>query len=202
MKKMLSMVLALCMLLSMLPVGTFAAEQNTATQTDAGTMIFGVDGVATLYLEDGSMKTFTGWMTEIYEIEDDYEINGGGFMTTTPWWEYSWEITKVIIEDGVCPVSTAYWFPCCPNLTDVTIGNGITSIGDYAFACSTMAEVIIPAGVTTIGKSAFEFSELKTIALPASLKRIEDCAPPWTNSLRPPSENCRMSVFPASCLPS
>ena len=44
----------------------------------------------------------------------------------------------------------------CSGLTNVTIGNGVTSIGDYAFAyCSGLTSIVIPDSVTSIGEYAF-----------------------------------------------
>ncbi len=44
----------------------------------------------------------------------------------------------------------------CSGLTSVTIGNGVTSIGDYAFRyCTSLTSVTIGNGVTSIGDSAF-----------------------------------------------
>lgn len=56
----------------------------------------------------------------------------------------------------------------------VYLSDGITSIGDYAFAgLSAVNSVYIPAGVTLIGASAFEgCGELKEIVLPKNLKTI------------------------------
>ncbi|MGA2750844.1 MAG: leucine-rich repeat protein, partial [Verrucomicrobiota bacterium] len=43
-------------------------------------------------------------------------------------------------------------------LTSVTIGNGVTSIGYYAFNdCISLTSVMIPAGVTSIGDEAFAY---------------------------------------------
>ena len=41
-------------------------------------------------------------------------------------------------------------------MTSVTIPEGVTKIGDYAFQyCSSLTSVTIPEGVTTIGEGAF-----------------------------------------------
>ncbi|MBQ9744981.1 MAG: leucine-rich repeat domain-containing protein, partial [Clostridia bacterium] len=44
----------------------------------------------------------------------------------------------------------------CDSLTSVTIGNGVTSIGRYAFSvCTSLTSVTIPNSVTSIGYRAF-----------------------------------------------
>ena len=49
-----------------------------------------------------------------------------------------------------------YAFSGCRGLTNVTIGNGVTSIGDSAFSgCSGLTSITIPNSVTSIGGSAF-----------------------------------------------
>ena len=56
----------------------------------------------------------------------------------------------------------------CSGLTSVTIGDGVTSIGDYAFYyCSGLTSVTIGDGVTGIGNSAFfGCSALQSITIP------------------------------------
>ena len=59
-----------------------------------------------------------------------------------------------------------------------TIGNGVTSIGDYAFSsCSGLTSVTIPNSVTNIGSSAFGYcSYLTSITIPDSVTSIGDYA--------------------------
>lgn len=109
-----------------------------------GTMVFKPDGVAYLYGYGGEVvETYTGWMTEVYKIEDDYEINAGGFMTTAPWFWSNMSITNVIIEDGVSPVSTAYWFVDCYNLTSIYIGSDVEILGEWTFrTCDYLKDIV------------------------------------------------------------
>ena len=62
-----------------------------------------------------------------------------------------------------------------PSATgDVTIGNSVTSIGEYAFReCSKLTNVTIPDSVTSIGKGAFrECSKLTSVVIPDSVTSI------------------------------
>ena len=64
------------------------------------------------------------------------------------------------------------------GIKTVTIGDGITSIGDYAFVyCSGMTELTLPSSVTSIGRNAFYgCSGLTKLTLPNSVKNIGDYA--------------------------
>ena len=62
------------------------------------------------------------------------------------------------------------------DLTSVTIGNDITSIGQYAFiGCQQLSSVTIGTGVTTLGAYAFNHCDALTqVTLPASVASIGD----------------------------
>ena len=64
------------------------------------------------------------------------------------------------------------------SITKVTIGEGVTSIGDDAFSfCSNLTEITLPSSVTSIGNSAFyNCSNLTEITLPSSLTSIGNTA--------------------------
>ncbi len=61
---------------------------------------------------------------------------------------------------------------------DVTIPEGVTKIGNWAFyGCTGLTSVTIPEGVTKIGESAFEgCTGLTSVTLPKSIKEIESGA--------------------------
>jgi hypothetical protein len=66
----------------------------------------------------------------------------------------------------------------CTNLTSVTIGNSVTSIGSKAFvACSGLTSVTIPNSVTSIGDYAFQWcSSLTSVTIGNSVTSIGDYA--------------------------
>lgn len=90
------------------------------------------------------------------------------------------ELTWTLTEDGVLTITgegpmpdyrdggtseTPPWYPHVNRISSLTIGEGVTRIGDYAFMlCSFVTEVVIPESVTSMGDWAFwECSSLEMI---------------------------------------
>ncbi|MDO4195386.1 MAG: leucine-rich repeat protein, partial [Prevotellaceae bacterium] len=70
-----------------------------------------------------------------------------------PWFGH--DIKSVTISDGVTSIGT-YAFYHYNNLTSVSIGNSVTKIGNSAFqGCAGLTEFIIPDAVKTIGDESF-----------------------------------------------
>ena len=68
-------------------------------------------------------------------------------------------LTEVTILEGVTTIGD-YAFQDCTSLSEVTIPTTVTEIGSCAFqGCSSLDKVTIPEGVTTIGDSAFSYCE-------------------------------------------
>ena len=70
-------------------------------------------------------------------------------------WHYNNPIIKVSISDGITRIGN-YAFYDCYDLASVTIPNSVTSIGYKAFSgCSALTSVTIPNSVTSIVNNAF-----------------------------------------------
>lgn len=84
----------------------------------------------------------------------DYGYNSGTIWTTkAPW---GTNITKVTIGDGITSIGN-YAFCGCQNLASITIGSSVASIGIGAINhCDQLTTVTLPASVNTIGYAAFE----------------------------------------------
>ena len=73
-------------------------------------------------------------------------------------------------DDNIYPA----WYTMLENIKSVKIGEGVTSIGGYAFCnCKSLTSVTIPASVKSIGEDAFyNCKSLTSITIPASVKSI------------------------------
>ena len=87
---------------------------------------------------------------------------------------------KFASEDGKClivdSVLNAFAIGC--NLSEYTIPDSVTSIGNYAFSgCTSLTSITIPDSVTSIGNDAFrECSSLTSITIPDSVTSIGSSA--------------------------
>ena len=93
-------------------------------------------------------------------------------------------IKEVIIEEGVTGIGEEA-FASCGYMTSVSIPDSVAIIGDGAFYwCSSLTNIAIPNGVTSIGNSAFSrCSSLASITIPNSVTSIGESAFYWCSSL-------------------
>ena len=84
-----------------------------------------------------------------------FEEIGSEYVTTAPWNKYRNDIVSVTMPEGMTSIGT-YAFLNCSSLLSVPIGKNVKSIGNSAFSrCSGLTSVTIPNSVTSIGNSAF-----------------------------------------------
>lgn len=98
-------------------------------------------------------------------------------------WDYKQD-TKTLTVAGVGEMKNfenaeaVDWASVRDGVEKIVVGNGITTVGDYAFfGMSYAKEIVLPESVTSIGKYAFGFcSAAEGIAIPASVTSIGDSA--------------------------
>ena len=134
--------------------------------------------VGTMFAESGTCGENLTW-----DLTDGVlTISGTGAMkdyysNKSPWYNNHSSITSVTIGTGVTSIGD-WAFSECSSLTSVTIPNSVTSIGDWAFSeCSSLTSVTIPNSVTSIGDGAFSgCNRLNSITIPNSVTSIGERA--------------------------
>lgn len=145
-KRFVSLLVALSITLTFLPIGAIAATPIKFTD---GNLRYTVNA-------DGKSVTVSGTSENPTQlnIESSILYNGTNYTVT---------------EIG----DQAFWG--CNTLTEVTLPNTVDEIGYQAFCkCSNLTNVTIPEGVTKIGQGAFYgCSQLTSITIPSTITNMD-----------------------------
>ena len=165
-KRILSILLAVLMLLSAVPLGmvdTAWAISSRDTVVDSGTC--------------GGTLNNSQLMKWTLTSDGTLTISGEGNMFGAPWSQYKSKIKKVVIGEGVKSISDNA-FHYYENLRSVSLPSTLTSIGEAAFwACSSLQSITLPNNLTNIGLNAFRACHsLTQVLIPASVTSIDGSA--------------------------
>lgn len=196
-QRLLSMVLALSMLLTFLPVSAFAegtpppyAISNADTQElDDDTY---TDGSNTYTYElNGTTATLTKFTGTTADVPKEV-TKGGKTYTVTAIGENAFairtnsesnpysnnsQLTSVTLPDSISSIGQ-HAFAYCDKITSIKIPSCVTNLEGYVFSgCEELGTVTFQEGLTSIGEHAFYgCNKLKSILLPDSLTEVKDGA--------------------------
>ena len=173
-KRLLSMILALGMMLTILPVNAITAWAENGKIIQSGNCGNNVTYDLTQNNDDTTNPTYTLTIKGNGEMADFKESDN---VERAPWIAQKEKITAVTIENGVTYVGE-YAFDHCKKLTQITIRAQLNSIGKGAFRdCEGLTSIEIPKTVTSIGASAFSGCKgLSNIEIPETVVSIGGAA--------------------------
>ncbi len=189
-KKILSLVISVCLLLSVASSLTVTAEDNVLQEetnissfyekrkfpTKKLNLIsndFAVENVGA----SGTCGENVSWSLS---SAGNLTISGSGYMYDysaeagefAPWIESYESIKSITIKSGVQSIGDQA-FAYCINLTSVSIAPTVEYIGAYAFeSCESLTSLLLPTGVMYIGDFAFMGTGIKSLNIPLSVVYI------------------------------
>ena len=119
---------------------------------------FTVNGLFDAVIEDGVLTIGPGEGIDSCEIPDF----SSSYDSTRPWNDK--EFSRVVIKDGITAIGN-YAF-ASTKMESITLGKDVQRIGDYAFrSCGSLGNIVMSDAVTEIGQYAFESAGLESIDL-------------------------------------
>ena len=174
-KRLISLLLAFSMMLTFLPAGAVSAfaEENSHTYN------CGENVTATLSRNNDGDGTYTMTIRGTGPMEN-YDFLSCRDM---PWRDAIPKIKRLIVDDGVTSLGDCVLHGFdgkhdAESLEEVTLPEGLTYLGNYAFfGAAKLKSITLPSTLTTIGLAAFdECAGLTDITIPSDVKTIKEGA--------------------------
>ncbi len=132
--------------------------------------------VNVIYYEQTIAASGTCGSNISWKLYDDgtLVLKGSGAMPAgvAPWKAHSDAVTALTVDSRITSISAGA-FENLPNLAQVDLGYGITTIGDNAFSgCSGLTALTLPDSLTAIGAGSFAGTGLTKLTIPDSVKTI------------------------------
>lgn len=174
-KRLISLLLAFSMMLTFLPAGAVSAFAEESTLTyDCGESV-----TATLSPNSDGAETYTLTIRGKGPMKN-YDMDS---VHSVPWYDAIPKITRLIVDNGVtslgdCVLHGFDGWHDAESLKEVTLPEGLTYLGDYAFdSAAELKSITLPSTLTTIGGAAFyECTGLTDITIPSDVKTIDSMA--------------------------
>ena len=197
-KRLISLLVAVCMMITMLPlsaVTAFAADTSSSTVYEATVdgykyaYTVNADGNATItdFLGPVASTSTGSYDITIPEKLDDHPVTGLGESSFSGTYSpdhpknytllsFCNQIQSVTIPESVTSIGKSA-FEDCSNLDSLTIKGVATSIGAYAFgSCTSLTSLSLVGSFQTIGDYAFVSCGMTALTIDATITSIEKYA--------------------------
>jgi len=156
MKKLLSIILSLVMVIAALPLSVIESSATEYVTSQDGEWIYYIDpnGDAVIYSGNTNSSAYLGSDTDVVvpSTLDGYDVVSIGQYT----FKGNTTLESIVIPNTVNTIANNV-FQDCTNLATVTFGNSVGIIGPYAFYnCTSLESISLPASLQTIGERAFQ----------------------------------------------
>jgi len=150
-RRIASLFLVLCLIVELIPLAT--ASEVLASGT-CGSLFWSLTQDGTLCISGKG---------RIPDYRDIHNWDGSTIPVDAPWYQYSDQISTLIIDEGVTGIG-AEAFMNCPSITSVVLPDSLVRIDDYAFSnCFESGELILSKNITYIGNGAFRECGLTSV---------------------------------------
>lgn len=169
-KRFVSLLVALSITLTFLPIGAVAAPPNKITQ---GNLIYTVNA-------DGESVTVSGTSGSPTHLTIESSISDKNYTVTeiATWAFYNARntLTEVTLPNTVDEIGYQAFFNCS-KLTNVTIPEGVKKIGQAAFyGCSQLTSITIPSTITDMDTAFSGNTALSQVTLTNGIPKISSHA--------------------------
>ena len=163
-KRILSLILALMMVIGMLPAAS--ASEVIASGTCGDSLFWSVAN---------NILSITG-SGDMYDYGSGLENDDGEIEAPAPWDEFCDEIHTIRMDDGITSIGD-YAFMFMENLTEIELPSSLTSIGSYSLYWLPITEIRIPEGVVDIGEYGLGHCHYLTeVYFPSTLRSVGKAA--------------------------
>lgn len=170
-KRFVSLLVALSITLTFLPIGAVAAPSNKITKGDLIYTVNADGKSATVYGTSGDPTKLT-IESSISDKDKNYTV------TKIRTWAFNKcnSLTEVTIPNTVIEIDyQAFYY--CPNLKKVTIHEGVKTIGPTAFiGCTQLTSITIPGTITDMDQAFSGNSALSHVTLRNGISYISNMA--------------------------
>ena len=198
-KRLISLLVAVCMMITMLPLSAVTAFAEDTSSSTGGTASDGTDTYKYEYTVNDGNATITKFLGPVgsanpnfYDIKIPSELGGhpvtglgessfsGTYSPDHPknntLLSFCNQIQSVTIPESVTSIGKSA-FEDCSNLDSLTIKGVATSIGAYAFgSCTSLTSLSLVGSFQTIGDYAFVSCGMTSLTIDATITSIEKYA--------------------------